>query len=98
MSAGECRARAQPLGRPALPSGVLGRWTPHRFLNIRGAHRTSRVNLRIEQATANGTITKEQADKIKAATAGRVAELVDAVRGGKGPLGRPGATGRTAGR
>lgn len=58
----------------------------------------ARSPLRIEQATANGTITKKQADKIKAATAGRVAALVDAVRGDKGPLGRPGAKGRTAGR
>ena len=63
-----------------------------------GGHLTSQVNLRVDQSMANGKITKEQADKIKAATAGRVAKLVDAVRGGKGPLGRPGAKGRTAGR
>ncbi len=54
------------------------------------AHLTSQVNLRVDQAMANGKITKEQADKIKAASAGRVAKLVDAVRGDKAPLGRPG--------
>ncbi len=62
------------------------------------AHLTSEVNLRVDQAMANGTITKERADKIKAATAGRVAKLVDAVRGGKAPLGRPGAKRGTPGR
>lgn len=61
-------------------------------------HLTGQANLRIDQAIANGKITKEHADKIKAATASRVAKLVDAVHGGKAPLGRPGAKRGTPGR
>jgi len=51
---------------------------------------TNAINTRVDEAVTNGKLTKDQADKVKAETASRVAKLVDAVGGGKGPMGRPG--------
>jgi len=51
---------------------------------------TNAINTRVDEAVTNGRLTKDQADKVKAETASRVAKLVDAVGGGKGPMGRPG--------
>ena len=55
------------------------------------AHLTDQVNARVDQAVTNGKLTKERAAEVKAQAASRVTRLVDALGGGKGPLGRRGA-------